>query len=70
MLLCVSCHNKSSCRTDVHLDIKRGKCLGCGHMADCFDCIHDPILRRVGIPEQQIMMYRNTKPLKYRKKGR
>ncbi len=39
-------------------------------MADCFDCIHDPILRRVGIPEQQIMMYRNTKPLKYRKKGR
>lgn len=68
MFLCSTCHLKSTCRSEIHLKISRGKCDGCGYAADCFDCSPTAIIyRRSVYISGSIAAYRNVKRLQYRK---
>lgn len=65
VFLCPTCHAKSTCRSEVHIDIAMKRCEACGHYASCFGCkpgtgfVRKAINTTVLIPQ-----YRNTRQLK------
>lgn len=67
VFLCTACHAKSTCRSEVHLNIVRKKCQICGHVSGCFECGPATILERRTSHYGTIGQYRNTKQLQYRK---
>ena len=71
MFLCQQCHWESACRSEVHLNISRGRCEKCGFTMDCFDCTtKPPAATRMSIVQWLIKIYRNTKPIEYKRKPR
>lgn len=68
VFLCERCHAKSSCRSEVHLDIIRTKCEACKLTAVCLGCKKAAADYNKSITNLIREMYRNTKQLpKYRK---
>lgn len=69
MFLCPTCHAKSTCRSELHIDIAMKKCESCGHFSNCFGCKPDVVIaRRRVFSDESIAQYRNTRLLKPYKK--
>jgi len=69
--LCPPCHARSTCRAEVHIDIMKATCSGCGSLSSCFRCGTVTIIDRRAInAPASIAQYRHTKLLRQYKKIR
>jgi len=62
MFLCERCHAKSTCRSEVHLDIVRRSCQVCGMTSVCFSCNPIETIERRSVHGTPAM-YRNARQL-------